>query len=76
MGYKLKLMEFNSTEKYRSELSFLYSLLNVDSKDVVLDYGCGIGTSVELLRSKNINAFGYDLYKWVYGEPDWLIHSV
>lgn len=75
MSYKLKLIEFNSTEKYKKELAFLYSLLNLDIKDVVLDYGCGIGTSVELLRSKNINAFGYDVYRWVDGEPEWFSGS-
>jgi SAM-dependent methyltransferase len=75
MSYKLKLIEFNSTGKYKKELAFLYSLLNVGIKDVVLDYGCGIGTSVELLRKQNINAFGYDVYRWVDGEPEWFSNS-
>lgn len=75
MSYKLKLIEFNSTEKYKNELAFLYSLLNVSTKDIVLDYGCGIGTSVELLRKQYINAFGYDVYRWVDGEPEWFSNS-
>lgn len=75
VSYKLKLIQFNSTEKYKNELKFLHSLIQPDIKDVVLDYGCGIGTSVEVLRSKSINAFGYDVYKWVDGDPEWFASS-
>jgi SAM-dependent methyltransferase len=35
----------------------------------VLDYGCGVGKIVQLLKNKNINAFGCDLF---YGGADYL----
>lgn len=76
MSYKLKLIQFNSTKKYLAELDFLYSLMNINNKSLVLDYGCGIGTSVERLISIGVNAFGYDKYNFVDGNPHWYIKEI
>lgn len=66
MDYKQKLIEWNSTEKYKSELHFLNSILNLDyySDDelYVLDIGCGIGTAMDFIRCD-----GYDVNNYYIG---------
>lgn len=39
--YRKKLIEWNSRDKYMRELNFLGNLMNLNSSDSVLDYGCG-----------------------------------
>lgn len=48
--YAEKLRAFNSTEKYKKELEFLSLLLGTYSTRV-LDYGAGLGTAVNFLKT-------------------------
>ncbi len=60
MDYRNKLKQWNSTEKYKEEIWFLEQLVRPRPKDIILDYGCGLGTATKL-----INCFskcrGYDV---------------
>ena len=58
MDYKQKLIEWNSTEKYKREVGFLWYLLR-GSKNL-LDYGCGTG-----LTARDLFASGYDVYDYL-----------
>jgi hypothetical protein len=60
MDYKEKLKQFNSTEKYKSELKFLHGLIGNETAPA-LDYGCGIGTAVKYFDER-LDAIvkGYD----------------
>ena len=60
MSYKDKLRKFNSTDKYRSELYFLFSLISVESnKSIILDYGCGLGKAMDMI---DCDGFDVNLY--------------
>ena len=59
MDYKEKLRQFNSTEKYKKEVNFLWSLLGDTIK---LDYGCGLGTAMDLFYCD-----GYDVNMYYEG---------
>lgn len=60
--YKNKLIEFNSTAKYRSEIDLLLKFLNPIKNEKILDIGCGIGEFVWKLRRKYfVQGFGYDV---------------
>jgi 2-polyprenyl-3-methyl-5-hydroxy-6-metoxy-1,4-benzoquinol methylase len=60
--YKIKLREFNSTEKYKSELILLVDLLHCTPNKKILDYGCGLGTAVRYINENTqSNCFGYDV---------------
>ena len=62
MTYKEKLIEFNSTPKYKQELDFLFKLMYPSTFDHILDYGSGIGTAVNKLVTKGFeHAYGYDV---------------
>lgn len=52
------------TAKERSNISFPANFLLKNNRLIgdVLDYGCGFGKDVELLKLKNINIDGYDKY--------------
>jgi len=64
MSYKEKLLQFNSTEKYKSEYKFLKGLLGSKPK-TILDYGCGLGSNVMKLNSyTNHSVFGFDATEW------------
>lgn len=60
MDYKEKLKQFNSTQKYHSELNLLtYFLQGYDS---ILDYGCGTGYMVKNLNNRLLSKIkGYDV---------------
>lgn len=64
MDYKQKLIEWNSTEKYKKELDFLYRILPYDIEygSICLDYGCGLGTAMDYLW-----ADGYDVNDYFEG---------
>lgn len=65
MDYKDKLKQFNSTEKYLSELRFLKRLIGNDSQ-LVMDYGCGINTAIKFLNARTSSVFlGYDKTKFL-----------
>lgn len=67
MSYEDKLKQFNQTDKYITELSFLKKLIFPTYNKVILDYGCGIGTAVKYLElTSTANIIGYDVTKyWV-----------
>lgn len=67
--YKARLTAFNSTEKYRSELDKLIEWMQPSGK--ILDYGCGTGYAVNHLRGLGFDAYGYDYYRYVEGDPEW-----
>lgn len=58
--YSKRLVDFNSTEKYKAELAELERLLQLEPHHIVLDYGCGIGTALTHLNSK-AEVYGYDV---------------
>lgn len=67
MNYKQKLIDFNTSTKYRTEMDFMVSLLRPlehGQNPNVLDYGCGLGRMVWELRRHNINAFGFDVMNY------------
>ena len=69
MDYKLKLEQFNSTEKYKNELLFLQGLLDLKGNEKALDYGCGNGTAMKFLHeTTGHDIIGFDvrddLYSW------------
>lgn len=69
MNYKEKLIAWNSTDKYKRELDFLYGLINPKSGELILDFGCGIMTAINYFNSKAITFFyGYDVEE--YGEQE------
>ena len=62
MDYKQKLIEWNSTEKYKKELDFLYRILLYEYGSICLDYGCGIGTAMNYFYCD-----GYDVNDYFIG---------
>lgn len=65
LEYADKLKGFNSTHKYKGELLTLGSLLEPKAEDIILDYGCGIGTAIDFFRNYNYNVWGYDRFNYV-----------
>jgi 2-polyprenyl-3-methyl-5-hydroxy-6-metoxy-1,4-benzoquinol methylase len=60
MDYAAKLYQFNSTEKYLSELKFLK--LHLENCVTILDYGCGNGMAADWLSNHgNFNVHGFDV---------------
>lgn len=70
-GYLDKLKEFNNTDKYKSELNILEMFLQPNYGEVILDYGCGIGTAVEYFRAKGYLVYGYDKVNYYETPPQW-----
>jgi 2-polyprenyl-3-methyl-5-hydroxy-6-metoxy-1,4-benzoquinol methylase len=76
MNYKQKLIQFNSTEKYKSELKFLHGLIGNETAPV-LDYGCGIGTAVRyfderldcIVKGYDPNDYGIHDTRIMHDEP-------
>ena len=69
MTYKEKLIAWNSTEKYRKELDFLYALMDVKCGHTILDFGCGIMTAVNNFNARGeAFIYGYDVEE--YGEQE------
>lgn len=60
--YKEKLIQFNSTEKYKGEIETLLRFFDTDTRDKILDVGCGTGQFINFLRKQKFSqAFGYDV---------------
>lgn len=59
MEYKSKLIEWNSRDKYHSEVLFLNKL--VGKGQSILDYGCGLG-----LTAVGLGADGYDVNDYIF----------
>lgn len=65
--YKDKLKQFNSTDKYKSELNLLLSLVDLQKNDKCLDYGCGLGTAMQFLKDKtSCDVYGFDITEELY----------
>ena len=65
--YKDKLKQFNSTDKYKSELNLLHSLVDLQKNDKCLDYGCGLGTAMQFLKDKTgCDVYGFDITEELY----------
>lgn len=74
--YKNKLIAFNSTEKYKRELQFLFRLLTPSTKEKILDIGCGTGYTVRYLRNKTLSdVFGYDKENYRTEDDEFLFRS-
>lgn len=74
MTYKERLIKFNSTDKYLSEVSFVSNFLKKEEK--VLDYGCGIGTAVRRFQIvTNSLVFGYDVQNYLEEPTAWFMES-
>jgi hypothetical protein len=65
MDYKQKLIEWNNSDKYWSELMFLETLIYAKECDYVLDYGCGIGTAIHNLNRNGYWVYGYDVNEYM-----------
>lgn len=77
MNYKDKLIEFNSTDKYKREMEFARLLLSPDEGETVLDFGCGIGTFVDHLKHTTKAAIlGHDTTEYHEITPLWFRKSV
>lgn len=76
MDYVDRLRRFNESEKYAIEMEFMFSLMNLKSSDTILDYGCGLGTMVNVLRVRDYTTFGYDVVWYEDSEPpEWWIRN-
>lgn len=64
MDYKEKLIKWNSTDKYKSEVMFLGKLLDGNPEAETLDFGCGTGHTAMLLM-----ADGYDVNDYHINNP-------
>ena len=64
--YSERLRQWNASEQYRQELEFINPLLDIQPKNNILDYGCGIGTAMKWLAEKHPTArvYGYDVNKF------------
>jgi|SRR3990167_1451815 len=73
LDYKQKLKDWNNTEQYKSELEFLFSLINPLGVQSILDYGCGVGTAMKYLRlNSDCKIYGYDITdKYYEGDSFW-----
>ena len=65
MDYKERLIKFNSTPKYMSELAMLKYLVNPTPYDRILDYGAGIGTALKHLNVNGCSVYAYDIVKYM-----------
>ena len=72
MDYRERLIQFNSTEKYLSELKFLSALIG--NEPTVLDYGCGIGTAIKYLGQHTESIVrGYDVKCHAEEKSNWFL---
>ena len=77
MNYKEKLIAFNSTAKYKSEMDLARHLLDASEGEIVLDYGCGIGTFVEYLtHTTRSKVLGHDTRKYLDDTPEWFREAI
>lgn len=78
MDYKKALETFNSTDEYRMQTEFLCKLLKPNKDDTILDYGAGLGNTIEYIKTqyKPKNIWGYDVQIFCKDAPDWYRSSV
>src|SRR3972149_4864146 len=77
MDYKQRLGEWNSTNKYKLEMHFLYSLMQPKRNERILDYGCGIGTMCKfLLTNTEAKIYGHDQRNYLLNPPIWFLENI
>lgn len=65
IAYKEKLKEFNSSAKYWNEVHLLDRLLKIGDSELILDFGCGIGTVMDFFIAQyNASIIGFDIYDY------------
>lgn len=77
MNYKKALEAFNATEEYQMQMKYLCELLDIQKDDVVMDYGAGLGNTIEYIK-KHYNpkhVWGFDVEMFVPG-ADWYREEV
>lgn len=75
MNYKQKLIDFNSTPKYKAELKFLRGLIGEETADI-LDFGCGIGTAINYLSERiEGKIYGYDVKHYLEEKNNWYVEQ-
>lgn len=78
-NYIQRLLKWNESEKYISEVNFLELLLKPEKDENILDYGCGSGFCLELLKQRTkANYFGYDVNIFFEKNniPNWLKYKI
>lgn len=73
-SYHQKLIRFNATDKYRTEMEFVKKLIDAKPGQSILDYGSGLGHMVCYLQEEtSANIFGFDVQEWWKREdrPNW-----
>lgn len=74
--YKQRLISFNNTPKYRSEVDFLCRLITPSPNEKILDYGCGLGRTVyHINETSKANCFGYDVSNYRENDDQYLFRS-
>lgn len=77
MDYIKKLVKFNSTKKYEREMRFMKKLVNPRKHELILDYGCGLGTLVNYLNKKTeAIVHGYDKKNYTKNKRNWFRTSL
>ncbi|MEM4260509.1 MAG: class I SAM-dependent methyltransferase [Candidatus Woesearchaeota archaeon] len=79
LEYVERLKKWNISEKYISEVNFLELLLKPKKGENILDYGCGTGFCLNLLKSiTNANYYGYDVNVFFDDDiiPEWFINKI
>ncbi|QQS35537.1 MAG: class I SAM-dependent methyltransferase [Ignavibacteriales bacterium] len=78
LNYTERLIRFNSSEKYKKEMEFLFDLIKPREGQRILDYGCGTGTLINFIKEKcNVEISGFDVQYLGTGEiPDWYINNL
>jgi hypothetical protein len=72
MDYKERLIQFNSTDKYKAELKFIASLLQ--GEGTLLDFGCGICTAIDYFgQHTDLVCEGYDINPY---SGNWYLRSL
>lgn len=77
--YVQRLQKWNNSEKYTAEVDFLELLLKPEKDENILDYGCGTGFCLELLKQRTrANYFGYDVNVFFDKNkiPDWFKYKI
>ena len=81
MNYLDRLIKFNKSDKYKTEIEFLQQILDVKAGDKILDYGCGLCEVYKKLRGFDV--IYYDVVNYVessfvvdYLESDWKFTKV
>lgn len=81
LEYRQKLIGFNKTEKYKTEMSFMYGLIQPYPKQKIIDYGCGLGTMAKYLHNlTEAETYGFDVINYVNEDikdkPYWFIQDL